>query len=130
MWGESLKELFLRGGPVMWPLLVCSVAGLALILERTLVLLWVGGRFQPLVRWLQPLVQAGQFDEARERLGRSRGPVARVAAAYLRHRDSPPALREGVVSREASQQVAFLERRLSWLGLLAQVTPLLGLLGT
>lgn len=27
-------EWFLRGGPVMWPLLLCSMASLALILDR------------------------------------------------------------------------------------------------
>lgn len=130
MWGQNLRDLFLRGGPVMWPLLACSVLAVALILERTVILLWHASRFESLVEWLRRMVQGGQTQEARERLSRSRSPVARVAAAYLTHLSRSPAIREDVVSREASRQVAFMERRLSWLGLLAQVAPLLGLLGT
>ena len=35
-------EWFLRGGPVMWPLLLCSMASLALILDR-----FSSGRYGP-----------------------------------------------------------------------------------
>jgi biopolymer transport protein ExbB len=104
--------------------------GLALILDRGAVILWVSAPFQSLVRRLRASVQAGQGDRAAQQLARSRNPVARVAAAYLRHARSEPALREEVVTREASQLLANLEKRLSWLALIAQVTPLLGLLGT
>jgi len=34
----SLLELFQRGGPVMWPILVCSMTALAIGLERILFL--------------------------------------------------------------------------------------------
>ena len=37
MWGQNVTELFERGGPVMWPLLACSVLAVALICERLLV---------------------------------------------------------------------------------------------
>jgi len=130
MWGHSLTELFFKGGVVMWPLLFCSILGLALILERSAVIIWGGVRFHRLVDRLKALVKAGKIGQARTDLARMRGPVARTAAVYLEHLDSPPELREEVVAREASQMVAGLERRLNWLGLLAQVAPLLGLLGT
>lgn len=130
MWDTSLSELFRKGGIIMWPLLACSVAGVALMLERAVVILWVGGRFEPLVERLRPLLRARKFDEARAELARWGTPAARVAEAYLQHLGSTPALREEVVAREASQRIAALERRLHWLGLLAQATPLLGLLGT
>src|SRR5262249_252158 len=130
MWEGNLTELFNRGGPVMWPLLFCSVVGVALILERGAVIVWGSVRFGPLIDRLRPLLRGRRLDQARRLLLRSRTPVARVALTYLDHLESPPALREDVVAREASRELARLERRLNWLGLIAQVTPLLGLLGT
>jgi biopolymer transport protein ExbB len=129
-WEQDLTELFRRGGPVMWPLLACSILGLALIIERTLILLWISARFGPLSEKLKKPILKGNIPEAEEMLRRSRSPIARVAAAYLQHVNSSRELREDVVRREASQQIAFLERRLNWLGMLGHVAPLLGLLGT
>lgn len=130
MWNVDLKDLFDKGGVVMWPLLACSILGLAIILERSVIILWNSAGFQTLIDWLEPLVKARRFDEAQRGLIGARGPLAHVALTYLRHLDSPAELREAVVAREASQRLARLESRLNWLGLLAQVTPLLGLFGT
>src|SRR5262245_43494321 len=112
MWEESLIDLFLKGGPVMWPLLVCSVFAVALILDRSLVFLWRGTGYSRLVRRLEKKVRSGRIVEARSELAASRSPVARVAAAWLEHANSPASLREEVVGREASLQLARLERRL------------------
>ena len=131
MWELNLSDLFRKGGVVMWPLLACSVLGFALIVERTLVILWSVVRFRSLVDCLRPHIQRGRLVEARRLLVRfSRSPVARVALTHLEHLKSPAPLREEIVAREASQELAALEKRLNWLALLAQVTPLLGLFGT
>ena len=130
MWDLNWTDLFHRGGVIMWPLLVCSIMGMALILERTLILLWITVRFQRLADRLRDSILEGDIARAEKMLRGSRSPIAKVAAAYLQHRDSPLALREDVVRREATQQIAFLERRLNWLAMLGHVAPLLGLLGT
>src|SRR5262245_23137840 len=109
MWDLNLTELFQKGGVVMWPLLACSVLGLAIMLERTVVVLWNSARFQSLVDHLRGWVQSGKIDEAKRELARSRGTVPRVALAYLQHLDSPAELREEVVAREASRHLTHLE---------------------
>lgn len=130
MFDQNLSELFGKGGVIMWPLLLCSVVGVALIAERTVILMWITVRFHPMVERLRNYIVEGQVTEAEAWLRQSRSPIARVASAYLLHLDSPPAIREDVVRREATQQIAFIERRLNWLAMLGHVTPLLGLLGT
>src|SRR5262249_53274457 len=112
------------------PLLLCSIFGIALILERSLVFLWSGTSFHALVERLRELIRSGRIVQARDEFAQSRSPVARVAAVYLAHVESPPSLREEVGGREAAIELARLQRRLHWLALLAQVAPLLGLLGT
>ncbi|MCS6849595.1 MAG: MotA/TolQ/ExbB proton channel family protein [Gemmataceae bacterium] len=130
LWDNTLLDLFHRGGPCMWPLLACSVLGLAVILDRAAALLRVGMNFPKFVARLRPLIRAHRLAEARELLSRSPSPVARVAEAYLDSRHRPAALREEVVSREGSMRLARLERRLSWLSMIASVSTLIGLLGT
>ena len=130
MWGQSVTELFQRGGPVMWPLLGCSILAVALIAERLVVYRRLRVAYQALLTDLQSRIEDGSLGQLVDRLGGSQRPLHRVVVAYLRHRDAEKAFRDQVVLREASQQVARYDRRLNWLGILTHATPLLGLLGT
>jgi biopolymer transport protein ExbB len=126
---SMLREMFERGGPVMWPLLAASVLSLALILERTIVFIWWFQRFGRVVRTLRRLILAHAWGDA-EKWCRQRGPFTHVALVYLRHRDQPEKIREDVLKREGTLMIGHLEQRLRWLAALAQVSTLLGLLGT
>ena len=130
MWGQSVSELFERGGPVMWPLLGCSILAVALIAERVLVYQRLRVAYGPLLAELESRIADGSLDQVVDRHGSSRRPLHRVLVAYLRHRGAEKPFRDQVVLREASQQVARYDRRLNWLGILTHATPLLGLLGT
>ena len=124
-----LWEMFERGGPGMWPLLGASVLGLALVLDRLVVFLWWMQSFGGVLRRLEPLIREQAWTKA-ETYCRIRGPFTRVAAVYLRHREQPQAIRDDVVKREGTLVIRHLETRLRWLAALAQVSTLLGLLGT
>lgn len=130
LWDQTPYELFVRGGGVMWPLLACSVLALAVSLERVLVFLWFSGSFARLAGEIGGLVRQGKRQAAIEAAGRYRTPVARVVEQYLRHVDADAEAREEICGREASQQITRLERRMSWLALIGQMAPMLGLLGT
>ena len=130
MWGQSVSELFERGGPVMWPLLGCSVLAVALIAERVPVYQRLRVAYGPLLAALESRIADGSLDQVVDRHGSSRRPLHRVLVAYLRHRGAEKPFRDQVVLREVSQQVARYDRRLNWLGILTHATPLLGLLGT
>jgi biopolymer transport protein ExbB len=130
MFGYNPWELFLKGGVIMWPLLACSVAAVALILERTFVLLTAASNYETVLEKLRAAVLARDIPRARQNALALRGPIARVASAYLTHWGHPEAVRDEVVSRTMAEETSHLERRLNWLAVLAQVTPLLGLLGT
>lgn len=129
-WDNTLWQLFEKGGPAMWPLLACSILGLAVIIDRTMVLLWLAVNFQHFVRRFEPLIRDGMIADCLRLLKSYRSPLARVVEAYLSQLHATPELRNQVASRVGSQQVARLERRMSWLGMNASIATLLGLLGT
>jgi biopolymer transport protein ExbB len=130
MWGQSIPDLFQRGGTVMWPLLAVSVLALAIAIERALVLAWNRARFARFRAALEPLVLAGRYRDAMELARRSESPLAKVAAAYLTRLEMTKDLRDQAVAREASQQLVRLGKRVNSLSALGTIAPMLGLLGT
>ncbi|MCS7045736.1 MAG: MotA/TolQ/ExbB proton channel family protein [Gemmataceae bacterium] len=129
LWDHSLIELFWLGGFAMWPLLGLSVLGAAIILDRCVALLSTAGSYRRLYRHVRAAAESGDLAQAR-RAARSRHPAAVVVADFLDHLDCDPALRRESAERVVSQQIAWLETRLGWLGLVATLAPMLGLLGT
>ncbi len=122
-------ELFQLGGPVMWPLLVASIFGLGLILDRIFVFAWWHQGLQGVTKNLRPLIVSGAWEEA-ARWCQRRGPLTRVALAYLQQRDQPKEVRDDLIRREGLLMLAHLDKGLRWLAVLAQVSTLLGLLAT
>lgn len=119
-----------RGGWVIWPILVGSVLGLAIALERIVFFIrhWPNGRW--LLGQLRTRLTGDGVAKTRAWCEQLRGGPARVAAAYLQHVQDPGALREEVVWREGGMALEAAERRLRVLAMIAQISPLLGLLGT
>lgn len=126
---RSLWDLFQLGGPVMWPLLVASIIGLGLILDRVFVFIWWHQSLRGVALRLQPLILAGNWTAAAE-FCRRRGPLTRVARVYLRERQQTKEARDDLMRREGLLVLAHLDRGLRWLAVLAQVSTLLGLLAT
>jgi biopolymer transport protein ExbB len=123
-------EIVRAGGPMMWPIIACSVIAAAIILER----LWTlqEKRILPpeLTRKAASLLEAGQLNDKVLQALSNNSPLGRVLAALLEYRDRPHAV---LVERveDTGRHVAYeLERYLNTLGTIAGVSPLLGLLGT
>ena len=130
MWGYTLNDLFLRGGFVMYPLLVCSIIAVCVAVERIIVFLFLAGSYRQLSSQLEGRLGSGSLEEVRDWLQKRRTPLAGVADCYLANLGRPAALRDELVGQRASQQVTLLERRLSWLSVIGHLAPMIGLLGT
>ncbi len=129
MWGQNLAELFHRGGPVMYPLLACSMVALAIAIERFVVLMQHSADYDSMVGFLKRSSD-DKGDTICDALRKRPDPLARVAEAYVTNLDSQSDIREKVVEQTASFQLTVLERRLHWLSIIGTVAPMIGLLGT
>lgn len=123
-------DLITSGGWLMVPILACSVASLAIILER----LWAlqDRLISPpdLSRNLEALLQTGQLTRDKIAEIQTSSPLGKILAAGLVNLDqTTDAIRDA--NEEAGRHVVHdLERYLNALGTIASITPLLGLLGT
>jgi biopolymer transport protein ExbB len=122
-------ELMERGGPVMWALLGAWILAVALIVERSVVFLWSFQTLRGTIRALRPLILDGAFARAEQWCDR-RGPLAFLALIYLQNRKQSKDIRDDILKREGSLELGHFENRLRWLAVLAQISTLLGLLGT
>ena len=114
-----------KGGPVMIPLVLCSVVALAVVIER-LGFWWRHGDVGPAERALD-LAERGKLDEALEVARRSGTATARVIAAGLAERQAPPA---AAMEAAAQTEMGRLRSYLPVLDTIITLSPLLGLLGT
>lgn len=125
-----MLEIFNAGGLLMWPILICAIVAMGIILER----FWTLQRRSILPPGLlssvwkahgRSALDAKKIDEIRKG-----SPLGRVLSVGLinRHHDRD-VMKEAI--EEVGRQVAHeLDRFLNTLGTIAAVTPLLGLLGT
>lgn len=123
-----MLEIFVKGGPIMWPLLITSVTALAVTIERA-IFIWKerAHRDPALVEKVLQHAERGQF-EAAARLGtESKDFVARTLAAGIAHRET--SLSNGIL-RAANQELKRFGRGIPTLDTIVTLAPLLGLLGT
>lgn len=114
----------------MWPLLLCSIIGVAVILDRAVFFLTVG-RCRELPEFLRRSLGGGADPDLVARaLRERRHPVAAVAATYLENLHRPEKLRAELVRAEGGRQLERVEARLRILATISHLAPLLGLLGT
>lgn len=123
-------ELIKAGGLLMWPLLICSILSLAIILER----LWFlrTRRVIPtqLVARVRAWDEAGALDANILDKLRAGSPLGRILAAGLANRHQDREVMKESIEEVGRHEVHDLERFLNALGTIAVITPLLGLLGT
>lgn len=129
---QSLWELFLAGGFLMWPIVAMSVVVVAFGLER----LWAlrRSRFVPrvLVDGLARLPAEGPFDPRKAyRLCQEHPSVlASVVKALLEKTGRPLPEVEHAVEAAKEREASRLYANIRPISLAVTVTPLLGLLGT
>lgn len=125
-----MLEIFIKGGPLMYPILACSVLALAIFLERFWTYLRVSKGLHLLVRDVEGLVLKERIDEAIIVCQRSGTPLARILIAALRNAGKPREQLKVAVEEVGAREAPPLERYLGLLGIIASIAPLLGLLGT
>ena len=123
-------EIVRAGGPLMWPIILCSVIALGIVVER----MWTlqAPRVMPpgLLQKVWQLVEAGQVTDKVIAALEQNSPLGRVLAAGLASRHRPRAVMRERLEDTGRHVVHELERFLNTLGTIAAVSPLLGLLGT
>ena len=126
----SAMEIFQRGGPAMWPLLLCSIVATAVTIERLMAMMWDAIRYrrcEALRETIYILATEGKVDEAIGMAHHRLCPVSRMLIFGLKHRELN--LHEGL-EVAANAEIDRMRSGLPILDTIITLAPLLGILGT
>jgi biopolymer transport protein ExbB len=125
---NAAVDLFLKGGPIMYPLLLAGLVGIAVVAERLLWWVRVAGRRDArAVAAALAAAEVGDWAAAEKAVAQSADPVARVLRTGLAHRSGAF---EGAVQVASAAELREAARYIGVLDTLVTLAPLLGLLGT
>ncbi|HYQ39645.1 MAG TPA: MotA/TolQ/ExbB proton channel family protein [Pseudomonas sp.] len=123
-------ELVKAGGWMMLPIILSSIAALAIIVER----LWTlrPSQITPpnLLGQVWRWIQDKQLDSQKLKELRASSPLGEVLAAGLANSKHGREIMKECIEEAAARVIHDLERYLNALGTIAGIAPLLGLLGT
>jgi biopolymer transport protein ExbB len=123
-------QFLLRGGIMMWPLFLCGVISVAVMIDRLLAIGATVGDNRRLVADVEKLVKAGRYAEALATCEAHPGRVAAMLASGLRAQSQDRIAIERRMEEFALRQMPVMMERLSVLDTIVTLAPLLGLLGT
>ena len=128
----SMVSFFSTGGLFMYPILIVFAFGVAIAVERFVTLSMVTNKNQAVWEKVQPLLDGGEFEEARELTNEDDSTISQVLnmglslqGAVRRREDIEIAMEESMM-----EIVPRLEKRTPYVALASSIATLLGLLGT
>ena len=126
-----MLELFLKGGPLMYPLLFGSILTLSLIIERGYTFLGRSpGRQLARLQAAECLLRQGEPAAATAAARRQPGPLPALFCAVIDNRALPRSELDRKLSAAGSRELKRLSRGLHLLELIGKVAPMIGLSGT
>ena len=125
-----MLDFMSKGGVLVIPIGLCSVAALALFIER-LLFFW---QFQKGIKNLQErltcLIRDAKFSEAMAIAASRKNALGRIYFEILSLREHPDAIQQEAIREAYERESKTLSARLQLLATIGNIAPLLGLLGT
>lgn len=126
----NLFSIFLKGGFLMWPILLCSIIGLAIIIDRYMVLRKSKINIPAFMVRVRGQLKKQDIDGAISYCMEEQSPIANIIRKGLKkYRLGHERVKEAI-ENAGSQEIGKLEKGLSFLATIAGIAPLLGFLGT
>ncbi len=123
-------ELLQQGGPIMAIIVLLSLVGTVIIIERLLFFRKIRVDEEKMISRLKSALEKGHFDEAVSICDNNPAPITNLMKVGIEHRNfSESEIKESIMNA-ANLEIPRLERYLPALGTVAHIAPLLGLLGT
>jgi biopolymer transport protein ExbB len=123
-----MYKVFISGGPVMYPLLACSVIMLTVIIER--IFFWTRlsiNRDQALVDEVLELCRVGDWKTVRLKAEKSKDLIIKILVSGIVHREFSMGK---AMEAAANQEINRMRQFMGVLDTMITVAPLLGIFGT
>ncbi len=125
-----MVDLFIKGGPFMWPILLVFIVGIGFVIERAISLTLSTVDTKEFIVRVNKALQSGGVNAAMEVSAQTRGPVASVFNAGLQKLGRGVEHVEKAIMNAGQIEMAFLEKNMIWLATVIATAPMLGFTGT
>ncbi len=125
-----IAGVFAKGGFMMWPILLCSILAVAIFIERFFNLRRSNVIHPRFILEVKEHWEKRDFAQALKVCRKHDVPISRILRAGLLRADLGILETERAVEGAGGHEAAWLISRLRGLGVIASITPMLGLLGT
>ena len=123
-----MLDIFQNGGPVMYPLALCSIISLTIIIERSFFWIKIGmQRNQKLVDKVLKLSRQGDWEGVKKAASGSNNYVVRMIVSGILHREYSMIK---AMESSAADEINRMQRFMGGLDTMITIAPLLGILGT
>ncbi len=128
---SDIAQFFRDGGPAMWAILVFLAAGIAIAVERFIFLFTVADmKPEKFMDRIAELIRKGSIEGAIASCADKSAPLARIIEAALRNYRNTERDIQNAVDEMALAELPRLNARTGYLAMLANVSTMVGLLGT
>ncbi|OIO38436.1 MAG: hypothetical protein AUJ75_02695 [Candidatus Omnitrophica bacterium CG1_02_49_10] len=125
-----MLDIISRGGPVMWLIIMCSVIALGVVIERAYHLYRAQIDTKEFMDKISSTIRRNRIMEAVDICDRMPGPIAHILKAGIMKHDRTRAEIKEAIEDAGLFEIPRLEKNMGILATIAQISPLLGLLGT
>ncbi len=126
----NLFDLLLQGGYVMIPLLLLSIAAIAIFVERVMTIKKATKTPPGLLSQVKSLVIEGRVNDAKSLCTQSNTPIAKMLEKGISRIGSPLKNIEVSIENVGKIEIYRLEKNLSLLATISGAAPMIGFLGT
>ena len=125
-----MPTLLANGGPVIWLILIAAAIAIVVFIERALYCHRSQINSAEFLNGVRNVLKRDNVVEAISICDATPGPVARIVKTAILNRDKGRERVREAVEEAGLTEVPLLEEKLNLLATIAQIAPLLGLLGT
>jgi biopolymer transport protein ExbB len=126
----NLLDIFLKGGFIMWPILLSSIIGLAVSIDRFIMLRKAKINVPAFMVRIRGFIKKKDISGAISYCMQEKSPVANIVRKGLKKYKYGHDRVKDAIENAGSQEISKLEKGLSVLASVAGIAPLLGFLGT
>lgn len=126
----NLLSLILKGGPIMYPLVILSLLAVYFAVERFLVIRRASRIDQNFMSNIRDYLLTGKMEPAIMLCRNTNTPIARLLGKGIKRIGKPIKEVESAVESEGRLEIYKLDRNMNYLAIIAAIAPMMGFIGT
>lgn len=126
----TLWALIIRGGPLMIPILLCSLLAVYFFFERLIAIQKASRSNFNFMNNIRDFIYDGKLDAAKSLCKTTNSPISRMVEKGLERLGRPIAEIERTLESIGKFEISKLEKNLKIIGIIAGIAPMLGFIGT